>query len=98
MVGPGMPEAKRLRSADADGQAALLLTAALTLARLIALFRTPLELGGLADPLAGATPADQRTLDMFVGEGFRPQPRDPKTGYPTPEWRPGNAVSPSPTP
>lgn len=38
----------------------------------------------------------QRRLDMFVGEGFRPQPRDPKTGYPTPPWRPGNAVSSSP--
>ncbi len=38
----------------------------------------------------------QRTLDMFVGVGFRPRPRDPKTGYPTPPWRPGNSVSLSP--
>jgi 4-amino-4-deoxy-L-arabinose transferase-like glycosyltransferase len=30
----------------------------------------------------------QRNLEMFVGTGFRPQPRDPKTGYPTPEWTP----------
>jgi 4-amino-4-deoxy-L-arabinose transferase-like glycosyltransferase len=30
----------------------------------------------------------QRNLEMFVGSGFRPQPRDPKTGYPTPEWTP----------
>ena len=30
----------------------------------------------------------KRRLEMFVGEGFRPQPRDPKTGYPTPEWTP----------
>jgi 4-amino-4-deoxy-L-arabinose transferase-like glycosyltransferase len=40
----------------------------------------------------------QRRLDIFVGEGFQPRRRDPVTGYPTPEWRPGNAVSPSPTP
>jgi hypothetical protein len=40
----------------------------------------------------------QRTLDMFVGQGFRPRPRDPATGYPTPPWHPGNAVSPSPKP
>ena len=36
----------------------------------------------------------QRTLTMFVGEGFRPQPRDPKTGYPNPEWKPGDQVKP----
>lgn len=30
----------------------------------------------------------QRNLEMFVGSGFRPQPRDPKTSYPTPEWTP----------
>ncbi|MBS0363134.1 MAG: glycosyltransferase family 39 protein [Proteobacteria bacterium] len=35
-----------------------------------------------------------RTLDMFVGEDFRPQPRDPKTGYPSPEWKPGDRVVP----
>lgn len=29
----------------------------------------------------------QRVLETFIGEGFRPQPRDPKTGYPTPEWK-----------
>jgi hypothetical protein len=29
----------------------------------------------------------QRVLESFVGEGFAPQPRDPKTGYPTPEWK-----------
>jgi hypothetical protein len=29
---------------------------------------------------------------MFVGEGFRPRPRDPKTGYPSPEWKPGDSV------
>lgn len=42
----------------------------------------------------------QRKLEMFVGEGFRPRPRDPRTGDPTPEWKPGDtlAVSPSPTP
>lgn len=40
----------------------------------------------------------QRRLDLFVGEGFRPRARDPATGYPRPEWRPGNAVSSSPTP
>jgi 4-amino-4-deoxy-L-arabinose transferase-like glycosyltransferase len=38
----------------------------------------------------------RRRLDMFVGEGFRPRPRDPKTGYPSPEWKPGDAVKPSP--
>ena len=36
----------------------------------------------------------QRTLDMFVGEDFNPQRRDPKTGYPSPEWKPGDSVSP----
>jgi len=35
----------------------------------------------------------RRTLDMFVGEGFAPQPRDPVTGYPSPEWKPGDRVS-----
>ncbi|MFL5297475.1 MAG: ArnT family glycosyltransferase [Phenylobacterium sp.] len=50
----------------------------------------------------------QRKVEMFVGEAFRPQPRDQKTGYPTPEWTPGAAfhlsqsadpsVSPSTTP
>ncbi|THD60426.1 glycosyltransferase family 39 protein [Phenylobacterium sp.] len=35
----------------------------------------------------------QRRLDMFVGERFHPQPRDPATGYPKPEWKPGNTVS-----
>ncbi|MBS0332619.1 MAG: glycosyltransferase family 39 protein [Proteobacteria bacterium] len=34
----------------------------------------------------------QRTLEMFVGEDFRPRPRDPKTGYPAPEWKPGDHV------
>jgi hypothetical protein len=38
----------------------------------------------------------QRRLELFVGESFQPRPRDPLTGYPTPAWRPGNAVSPSP--
>jgi 4-amino-4-deoxy-L-arabinose transferase-like glycosyltransferase len=38
----------------------------------------------------------QRVLDMFAAEGFAPQPRDRKTGYPSPEWRPGDAVRPSP--
>jgi hypothetical protein len=40
----------------------------------------------------------QRKLDMFVGEGFRPWPRNPATGQPTPEWKPGDAVSVSPSP
>ena len=34
----------------------------------------------------------RRTLDMFVGEGFAPRPRDPATGYPSPQWRPGDRV------
>jgi 4-amino-4-deoxy-L-arabinose transferase-like glycosyltransferase len=34
----------------------------------------------------------QRRLDLFLGTDFRPQPRDPKTGFPSPEWKPGNAV------
>jgi len=34
----------------------------------------------------------RRTLDMFLGEGFRPRPRDPVTGYPKPEWKPGDSV------
>ena len=40
----------------------------------------------------------QRVLDMFVGDRFQPRPRHPKTGYPTPEWRPGDTVKPSPPP
>ena len=40
----------------------------------------------------------RRTLDMFVGERFRPQPRDPATGYPSPQWRPGDRVKASPSP
>ncbi len=37
----------------------------------------------------------QRVLETFVGEGFRPQPRDPKTGYPTPQWKaPGGLSNP----
>src|SRR5258706_8288482 len=32
----------------------------------------------------------QRRLEMFVGERFSPQPRDPATGYPSPEWRVGD--------
>ncbi|HEV7384618.1 MAG TPA: glycosyltransferase family 39 protein, partial [Phenylobacterium sp.] len=39
-----MADAMRSKDVDADARAALLLTAGLTLARLIALFRTPLEL------------------------------------------------------
>ncbi len=38
----------------------------------------------------------QRRLDMFVGEGFRVQPRNPATGYPTPAWKPGDAVRATP--
>ncbi len=34
----------------------------------------------------------QRRLDLFLGTDFRPKPRDPKTGYPSPEWKPGDAV------
>lgn len=33
-----------------------------------------------------------RTLTLFVGEGFRPQPRSAATGYPSPEWKPGDHV------
>jgi len=47
----------------------------------------------------------RRRLDLFVGARFRPQPRDPVTGYPSPQWKPGDSVSatpgrpaPSPTP
>ena len=40
----------------------------------------------------------QRVIDMFVADGFSPKPRDPVTGYPTPEWKPGDAVSSSPAP
>jgi len=38
----------------------------------------------------------QRNLEMFVGQGFRPQARDPKTGYPTPEWKVGDRLVVSP--
>jgi hypothetical protein len=34
----------------------------------------------------------QRRLDLFLGIDFRPTPRDPKTGYPSPEWKPGDSV------
>jgi 4-amino-4-deoxy-L-arabinose transferase-like glycosyltransferase len=34
----------------------------------------------------------QRRLDLFLGTDFRPQRRDPKTGYSSPQWKPGNAV------
>jgi 4-amino-4-deoxy-L-arabinose transferase-like glycosyltransferase len=34
----------------------------------------------------------QRRLDLFVGEGFRPRPRNPVTGYPSPEWKAGDTV------
>jgi 4-amino-4-deoxy-L-arabinose transferase-like glycosyltransferase len=40
----------------------------------------------------------QRTLDMFVGQGFQPRPRDPATGHQTPEWEPGDAVKVHPRP
>ncbi|MDB5498168.1 MAG: 4-amino-4-deoxy-L-arabinose transferase [Phenylobacterium sp.] len=40
----------------------------------------------------------RRKLEMFVGEDYRPRPRDPATGYPSPQWRAGDSVSPSPTP
>src|SRR5258706_9918077 len=29
-----------------------------------------------------------RSLELFVGQDFRAQPRDPLTGYPTPPWTP----------
>jgi len=35
----------------------------------------------------------RRVLETFVGEGFRPQPRDPKTGYPTPAWKAPGGLS-----
>jgi 4-amino-4-deoxy-L-arabinose transferase-like glycosyltransferase len=35
-----------------------------------------------------------RILNMFVGEDFRPRPRDPKTGYPSPQWKLGDRVQP----
>ena len=44
MPTPRMSESLRSRDVDADARAVLLLTTALTLARLIALFRTPLQL------------------------------------------------------
>jgi hypothetical protein len=40
----------------------------------------------------------QRTLDMFVGEDFKPRPRDPSTGHQAPEWEPGDTVKASPGP
>ncbi|HEX4709560.1 hypothetical protein [Phenylobacterium sp.] len=43
-LGPKISETERAKDLDADARAALLLTAAPTLARLIALFRTPQEL------------------------------------------------------
>jgi hypothetical protein len=38
----------------------------------------------------------QRRLDLFVGEGFSPRPRDPATSYPSPAWKPGDSVSATP--
>ena len=38
----------------------------------------------------------RRTLSLFVGEDFAPRLRDPLTGYPSPEWKPGDRVSPKP--
>ena len=35
----------------------------------------------------------QRQTEMFVGEGFAPRPRYPKTGYPSPEWTPNDRLS-----
>jgi hypothetical protein len=35
----------------------------------------------------------RRKIEMFVGERFSPQPRDPKTGYPSPEWTPADRLS-----
>ncbi len=44
----------------------------------------------------------RRVLETFVGEGFRPQPRDPQTGHPTPPWKApgglGALVAPPPPP
>jgi 4-amino-4-deoxy-L-arabinose transferase-like glycosyltransferase len=37
----------------------------------------------------------QRQIEMFVGESFAPQPRNPATGYPTPEWTPSARLSDS---
>ena len=71
------------------------------------------DFAGVADPEIDDLWLDrkhQRRLDMFAGADFRPRPRDPRTGYPSPEWKPGNAVkataaltaplrsAPSPTP
>ena len=39
----------------------------------------------------------QRTVEMFVGQGFAPKARDPKTGYLTPEWTPSDRLSTPPT-
>jgi 4-amino-4-deoxy-L-arabinose transferase-like glycosyltransferase len=39
----------------------------------------------------------QRKIEMFVGQGFAPRPRDPKTGYPSPEWTPSDRLSTPPT-
>jgi 4-amino-4-deoxy-L-arabinose transferase-like glycosyltransferase len=38
----------------------------------------------------------QRQLEMFVGESFRPKPRNPATGHQVPEWEPGDAVKATP--
>jgi 4-amino-4-deoxy-L-arabinose transferase-like glycosyltransferase len=40
----------------------------------------------------------QRQIEMFVGESFSPKPRDPKTGYPSPEWRSSDRLSGSTPP
>jgi len=41
----------------------------------------------------------QRQIEMFVGLGFAPKPRDAKTGYPSPEWTPSDRLSAAdPTP
>ena len=34
----------------------------------------------------------QRKIEMFVGQGFAPRPRDPRTGYPSPEWTPSDRL------
>jgi 4-amino-4-deoxy-L-arabinose transferase-like glycosyltransferase len=39
----------------------------------------------------------QRQIEMFVGLSFKPQPRDPKTGYPTPQWTPSDRLSAAPS-
>jgi len=35
----------------------------------------------------------RRQIEMFVGQGFAPKPRDPKTGYPSPQWTPSDRLS-----